>query len=1179
MAERQWTQQQKAAIEHRKGTLLVSAAAGSGKTAVLVERALRTVVEDEVEIDRLLIVTFTNAAVAELKARLSDGLEELLKTAQGEQRQWLRKQKVLLQRANICTADAFCLELVRQNFFRLDIPADISVGDFGQLSSLRSQALEQVQEEFAENEYFSAFSGMYGKAKDDRSAGQILLELYSFFSTQPDKALLRKRMLEQWNNQGGMEQTVWGAGLLQEAEKCLNRLQSLWNEWQTLSMPNMEKLSQSSWQKFDQSLQSELQLLVGASQNGWDAIKKAAEGFSMPSLRPALPADSPHAVLREQMKETVKDICELLPVLEQHDQQDRKIVLPVLEAVLQAEERFEEIFFQLKTERKLLEFSDIEQLALQLLWDSEEQQPTEFAHETAARFHTVMVDEYQDTNALQGRLYECVASAAQDNLFLVGDVKQSIYRFRHAAPEIFQQKRRTFAPFDGQTFPAALALNANFRSVGGVLDGVNDFFEHLMSLPLGEVDYNQDESLKCGLEQAGVPMPPSAPIEIDIVEKTSEHADRDAWQVARRIQTMVQQQVQVRSKDGTRPVEYGDFCILLRTKGGFESYSKALSALGIPSCVDVGSDLLQAPEVQPIASFLQALHHPGNDVQLAAVLTGPIAGFGMDLLVQLRLVQKRGNLYSTLLAWQKAYLNKAEEALAVPPETAGRLCEFLQLFHWLQQQSRTMEGGKLCELLVQKTDWAQAIGAAPLGAQRRQRLEEFLNWTQQAGKNGLSAMVRMLEDAKESGEGIPQPPVGTVEGCVSIMTIHRSKGLEFPVVILADSFHRFNTGDLNKPLLIHPHEGCAMQLSGVSGNYDTAAIVWMKKVLCREMLSEEMRVLYVALTRAKDILCISGAVDTQKLYQSLEKNCYQPISIEVLEQKRTFGDWMMEVILRHPDAEFLRSKVSQTPSRIPLLSNCKSRLNIQFCDGAAQEAEQLQEQQTEHDDALWQQLQAQFAWKDPLKDLTQIESKVSVSQIAHQTQEFGWQPARPAFADTKHNATGAQRGSAAHRFLQLAQLAAFEQNPEQAFDAECKRMVQQNLMDAQAAEMVDKQRILKFFKSELYQRMLRAMQPPARLLREFAFITSIPASVVAKQKGEFGDAGVLLQGVADAVLVFEDHAELVDYKTDFVADATELKHRYALQLQYYKNAIEKRLPVPITKCSIYSLHFGLEIDV
>lgn len=1179
MAERQWTQQQKAAIEHRTGTLLVSAAAGSGKTAVLVERALRTVVQDGVDIDRLLIVTFTNAAAAELKARLSDGIEELLVHAQGEQRQWLRKQKMMLQRANICTADAFCLELVRQNFFRLDIPADIGVGDAGQLASLRAQVLEQVQEEFAENPYFEAFSGMYGKAKDDRSAGRILLELYDFFSTQPDRALLRKRMLAQWENPGSMEQTTWGAGLLQETKKCLRRLYLLWKKWSDLPMPDDPKLSEKNWEKFCQTLQAQVQDLLDAEQGGWDAIRQAAELFSMPVLRPAPKAGSVYAAVRDQMKETVQQICELLPVSEQDDQQDRKVVLPVLEAVLQAEERFEELFLQGKVERKMLEFSDVEQLALQLLWDSENQQPTEFAAETAKRFHTVMVDEYQDTNALQGKLYECVASAAQDNLFFVGDVKQSIYRFRHAAPENFQQKRQAFAPFDGQTFPASLALNANFRSLPGVLDGVNDFFNHLMSLEVGEVEYNDEEWLNCGLQQAGVPLMQSLPIEIDLVDKDKESTDRDAWQVAKRIREMVDAKIQVRAKEGTRAVEYGDFCVLLRTKGGFEAYSKALAVLEIPSCVDVGSDLLKAPEVQPIASFLQALYHPGNDVQLAAVLTGPIAGFGMDLLVQLRLVQKRGNLYSTLLGWQKSYLQGDAQAQAVPPETAVRLHEFLRLFHWLQQQSRTMEGGKLCELLVQKTDWAQAIGAAPMGAQRRQRLEEFLNWAQQTGKNGLSAMVRALQDAKESGEGIPQPPTGTVEGCVSIMTIHRSKGLEFPVVILADCFHQFNTGDLNKPLLAHPHEGCAMQLSGVSGNYDTAAIVWMKKVLRREMLSEEMRVLYVALTRAKDILCISGSADLQKLYQSLAKHAQEPISIDQLEQKRNFGDWMMEVILRHPDAEELRAKVCETPSAIPLLQGCSSRLNIHFCDGLPFEQEETEVQQAECDDALWQQLKQQFEWKDPWADLTQVESKVSVSQLSHQSQDFGWNPSKPSFAENARSATGAQRGSAAHRFLQLADLPVFAQDPEQAFETERTRMVEKNLMDASMAELVDKQRILRFCQSDLYKRMLCAMQPPAKLLREFAFITSVPAREVAKREGNFGDAAVLLQGVADAVLVFADHAELVDYKTDYVTEPDQLKQRYTAQLMYYREAIEKRISVPITKCTIYSLHLGQEIEL
>ncbi len=1186
MAERQWTAQQLAAIENRKGTMLVSAAAGSGKTAVLVERALRLVVEDGVEIDRLLIVTFTNAAAAELKARLNEGLEKLQANANGEQRQWLRRQKMLLQRASICTADAFCLELVRQNFFRLNLPADIAVGDSGQLSTLCRQTLEIVQEEFASNESFAAFAGMYGKSKDDSSAGITLLELYRFLSTQPDKKLLREKMMQQWESQLPIEQTVWGSCIMQELKTLTEQLNQTTEKLLALPVPPVEKWTEEKWQTLKDAIESQTTAIENSIQDGWDAVRIAVKTFKIPVTRPALPASTQYTYLRNRIKEIVAEMESLMPCTAQEDLQDRAVAAPVIQAVLQAEERFEELFFASKKERKVLEFSDVEQLALELLWDSEHQTRTEFAAETAKRFHTVMVDEYQDTNALQGRLYECVASRQQDNLFFVGDVKQSIYRFRHAAPEMFQEKRRNYTEFDGIHFPTALALNANFRSLPNVLNGVNYFFSVLMSSHVGEVVYNQSEWLNCGLEQAGLNPPAGSPVLLDLVTLEEKEKDKDALQVAARIHKLVQEKFEVRGKDGTRPVEYSDFCLLLRTKSDFELYVKALSSWGIPSCVDVGADLLQVPEVQPIASLLRALDRPSDDVQLAAVLTGPIAGFGMELLVQLRLVQKKGSLYSTLLAWKKAFDAKEEQANAVSPETAQRLNRFLELFHQLRTKSTSMEGGKLCELILQQTDWAQAVGSSAVGAQRRQRIEEFLNWTQGAGKNGLPALVKALEDASNSPEGIPQKQMGTTEGCVSIMTVHRSKGLEFPVVILADCFHQFNLVDSRKPFAMHPKYGAAMQLPGVAGKYDTAAMVWMRKVLRREMLSEEMRVLYVALTRAKDLLCIVGTAGNQTKWESKWKEIAEQaengLSPLILEKKNSFGDWILAAAIRHPDAEQLRNQVFEAGSSAFLLQpNYNSKLKISTCYSHQEEPPQPQEneQSQEKNEQLWEKIQQQFEWQDPLADLAQVESKVSVSQIAHKDADFGWEPCKPAFAQTHATITGAQRGTAAHRFLQLAKLELFQDSPAQALESELHRMVEQRLMDAESAEVLNKSKLLAFFKSDLYHRMLQAMQPPAKLLREFAFITSVSAQTVAKQQGNYQDAKVLLQGVADAVLVFPDHGELIDYKTDYAPNIQVLQERYKLQLQYYKTAIEKRIGVPITKCSIYSLHFNQEIMV
>lgn len=1172
MAQPNWTEQQQSAICHRQGTMLVSAAAGSGKTAVLVERALRIVLEDRIDIDRLLIVTFTNAAAAELKARLSQGLEQRLAQSAPDQRQWIRRQKMLLQRANICTADAFCLDLIRQNFFRLHLPPDIVIGQTGLLYRLRSQALEQVQEEFASDPHFSAFAGMYGKSKEDSTAERTLIELYEFFATQPDKAQLRENLLAPWLSDCPIEQTPWGGQLWQQLQQQTKQLAHLMQQLQQSDCPFGEKWTEQKWQDWLQKVQAQTDYILQASQQDWDTLRRGIKSFAMPRVVQKLQEDSPQGYLQQSIKQQIESMEQLMPCFSQEDVQDRQVAAPVIQAVLQAEERLEQLFFQLKKEQKVLEFSDVEQLALQLLWDSTQQTPTPYAKELATQFHQIMVDEYQDTNALQNRLYHCLASPQQDNLFLVGDVKQSIYRFRHAAPYLFQQKQQQYPLFNGKDFPATLALNANFRSLPAVIQGVNYFFSQLMSQQVGEVEYTQDHWLNCITQPQQ-----QGQVLLDLVLEQEKQPYKDAWQVAHRIHKLVEQQTPIRDKDGIRPVKYQDICLLLRTKSDFDLYQRVLQQWQIPSYVDVGRDLLQAPEVQPLISLLRALDRPSDDVQMAAVLTGPIAGFGMELLVQLRLIQKKGNLYSILLNWQQQYQTNPQTESPIPPKTAQQLQQFLQQFHFWQRKSAILPGQDLCQLILQSVNWVSAIGSGALGQQRRNRLEQFLQWVQQTGQNGLPSLVSALEDAQASAQGIPELTTGVPEGCVAIMTVHRSKGLEFPVVILADTFHQFNTSDLKKPFSVHPSAGVAMQLPGISGNYNTAAMVYLRSLLRQEMLSEEMRVLYVALTRAKDLLCIVAMPPhTAKLEEKVAPLCLEigkGISPNWVEKKNSIGDWLLAAVLLHPDGKVLREGIGVIPQ--PDLS---SRLTISVTEASqGQPPEPQTSTQTQQDTALWQQIQQQFDWQDPFADLAKMESKVSVSQIAHKNREFGWQPSKPLFARSTTTMTGAERGTAVHRFLQMADLQRFASNPKQALEQEIQRLTQNRLMDSDSAKVLDQDKILHFFQSPLYQRMLQAMQPPCQLWREFAFISGIPAQKLAEQQGNYGDATVLVQGIADLVLIFPDHAELIDYKTDYVQTAEQLKQRYAQQLGYYKQAIQKRLQVPLTQCSLYSLHLNQEI--
>ena len=386
MSDKKWTPAQRQVIENRQGTLLVSAAAGSGKTAVLVERALRIIAEDGVDADRLLIVTFTNAAAAELRSRISQGLEQRQAVATGQARQQLRRQRMLLQRASICTADAFCLELVRQNFYRLDLPAEFSVGETGTLAGLRAKALEDALEEYAADEDFARFSGMYGRSRDDRSAGDTLLELYEFLSTRPDRKGLRAAMLAPWQQDGPIESTPWGSQLRAQAADCLEQGAEFARQLAALPAPGEDRWTEEKWKSYTDAFVKGVQEAQQSLEQSWDEGYAALAAFRAPRAAKAFAKGSRYEWLKEQITRQLEKAGDALVCTDSQDREDRQAAAPVIRAVLAAEERFEDLFFAAKKEAKTFEFSDIEQLALELLWDFDKQTLTPLAKETAARF-------------------------------------------------------------------------------------------------------------------------------------------------------------------------------------------------------------------------------------------------------------------------------------------------------------------------------------------------------------------------------------------------------------------------------------------------------------------------------------------------------------------------------------------------------------------------------------------------------------------------------------------------------------------------------------------------------------------------------------------------------------------------------------------------------------------------
>ena len=1162
MATIKFTPQQSRAIDHSGSALLVSAAAGSGKTAVLVERAVRILCreEDPVDADRLLIVTFTRAAAASLRAKLAQRLSSELAKRPGSGH--LRRQRMLLQRAPICTIDSYCLQLLKTHFSALDIPADFTTADGPQLAQLRRQALADALENAYNDPDFCAFADLYGKGRSDAMASRVVEQLHDFLSSMPRPEKVLEAFCAQWEEDAPLDETRWGQTLRTEArraalcarELAAQNLEDLEND------PAIDEAYRPALESDEAAVDA---LLDAIDAQPWDAMCEASRALSYARLK-AVRGHSSETMTRikerrDLLKDTLKRLQETIFLCSEEEfLQDRRTAAPLVRALVRAEREFNQRFYRAKLEEKMLEFSDVEQLALQLL-QNEDGTPTPLAAQLSEEFYQVMVDEYQDTNALQDTLYHCLAKPDGSNLFFVGDLKQSIYRFRQADPTIFQQKLDRFVEY-GQPGPQKLFLDANFRSAPGVIGGVNAIFTPLMSRKLGGVDYGPGERLVPGLGELENYGGYAGGCEFRLVQ--SERPAGDAEYIARRIRQLMDPTggFTVRGETGPRPPRYEDFCILLRSRGAFGDYAARLESEGIPVYVDRAENLLDAPEIRPVASLLRVLDNPAQDVHLAAVMLSGMGGFTPDDLVTLRLGRKNGSFYGAVMA------SEDEKVKA-----------FGQWLRTLRQLSQTMPVDRLMEEIFARTGCLAAAGAMPDGSARRENLRQFAAFAAGCGGHGLAGVVRAM-DAALAGEGVPGPEQGQSRpGCVTIMTVHRSKGLEFPVVFAADLGREFNKEDLRAAAVFHPQLGIGLTLrAGQGGTYVTAPYRAVQSALAQEGLSEEMRVLYVAFTRARDKLVMTMPTKNalklaQKMALRIFSGAPEPY---LLEHCANRGEWVMQAVMAHPQAQsFCRQlEVEVMPQPLASERELADRFTVSL------EADEVSEPapacpvhlpEAAPDEALARALREHFAWQYPNEALTRVPAKVSVTALTHEAAEPTLE--RPGFL-YKEGLTAAEKGTALHAFLQHADLAAAAADPE----GEARRQVEAKLLDESLYEKMDFSRLRQFFAGSLFARM----QSAQKILREYEFITARPAADAAVDKtGDYGQAQVLVQGVADVILEFDDHLELVDYKTDRNKTPDQFIAAYRPQLLLYAAAIRRRFEKPLTKLTLYSFSLGREIDV
>ena len=821
-------------------------------------------------------------------------------------------------------------------------------------------------------------------------------------------------------------------------------------------------------------------------------------------------------------------------------------------------------------------------------------------------YAAVMVDEYQDTNALQDAIYRCLASPAGDDLFLVGDLKQSIYRFRQADPSIFRAKLNAWAPLpSGTARPrpeegtaggnALLALDANFRSAPQVVAGINFIFEQLMTPQLGDTAYGDGQRLVCGApgEYAG---------SVEAHFLPDDTAETDAAWIAQRVEELVKNGEPVRDGSSTRPVQYEDCCILLAARGDFLAYEEALTARGIPVYADARENLMEAAHIRPLISLLKVIDNPAQDIYLAAAMLGPMFGFTDDDLVRLRAqsaaMQKKAQeeqgaketgKRASPMSLYGAVLQVVQNGDETP--FTRKVKDFYDRLAALRRMARSAPAEQLLEEIFVSTGYLAALGVLENGAHRREDARRFAAFCAQTGANGISALVRAIDAAAQAGStGQDTVPGGARPGCVTIMTIHRSKGLQFPVVFVGDTARHFNLSDTYQPVLLHREYGAGLRLRPEQGEsmYKTAAYAALASVHAQETRSEQMRLLYVALTRAQDKLILTvplGMTKTGNPFAKAAAFLAAGAGETLNQQAGSFADWLRAALLVHPFGGPLRRLAGDL--ELPFVfTESEIMVTVQEAQPEPDAPEQEPEaaEPVPADPALVAQLQEGFAWRYPAAKLAAVPAKVSVTSIVHKAEQTTLE--RPAFL-SKDGLTAAEMGTALHAFLEHADFASLAAAKaagtlEEAILAERQRQVDTRLVAPEIAEKLDVSRIRRFVEGEAFAKICAA----EKVLRELAFITALPASAVltaqgasAQEAAAVQDEQVLVQGIADLVLVFPDHLELLDYKTDRRKTEADFLSAYRPQLNLYALAIDKRFaPKKVTYKGIYSLELGRLIE-
>ena len=1159
MAE-QLTPQQAQAVDDRGGRLLVSAAAGSGKTKVLVDRLMRYLTDpvDPANIDEFLIITYTKAAASELRGKIAAKLSERI--ADEPETRHLQQQLQRLYMTTISTVHAFCGEVLRQFAYRLDVSADFRTAEENECAQIRDaviqQVLEQAYETAGEDPDFCAFTDSQGIGRDDRQLPQILLKVYDSARCHlnPDKWLAECERSACAEGITDVGQTIWGQYLMEELFSYLD-----------LQIGAMDRCAGMAANAEGGAPIAVLlndtihQLRFLRESKTWDQVVLRRD-IDFGTLR--FKKDFTDEDLKERIK-AVRDGCKeglkraIRPFADTSDRiiQDLTGSGAAVRGMIALVRTFAAEYDRVKRRRRILDFSDLEHRTLDLLLGIRRSGPTAVANEIGNRYREVMVDEYQDSNAVQDAIYGALTEKRQ-NCFMVGDVKQSIYQFRLADPGIFLEKYASYVPASdakpGQG--RKVMLSRNFRSGGAVLAAANAVFSRCMSPRVGGLYYGEEEALYEGFPHEPLGEPEVEFHGVQIQENTY---PEEAAFVARRIKQLLDGTHMVRDKEGLRPIVADDIMILLRSPNSVgEYYRQALETEGIRCDSGGGCDLLQTEEISVLRSILQAVHNPQLDIPLLATMASPVFGFTADSLAAIRCDRRGGSVYDAL---QKSEDDKVQSFLAV-----------MKKFRW---QARLETVSKVLETVFHETRLDTIYGAMTDGQMRLENLQTFFQLAagyEAAGQKDLGRFLEYL-DAMEA-KGLITASDGANSSCVSIMSIHKSKGLEFPVVFLCGLGRQFNQESKRAPVICHKEMGIGI-LAAESARrvrYPTIARRAISAKITADSLSEEMRVLYVAMTRARDRLIMTYSSDNLEkevadmVIQS-DMGC-QELSIR---QVTSPGEWVLLSALHRSEATALFALggrpqcvqetdhpwaicVSEAPR--PQQSQKVTEQTIRLPEDAAQKIRQGLQFRYPH-------VAATVA---PSKQTaTQRKGRLKDQEVSENAKEpKPWQRLwrKPSFI--QQQTQGKTVGTAMHQAMQYIRFNGC--TDADGVDREIERMVAEGLLSAEQALLIDRGQLVRFFTSPMGMELRSA----ANVIREFKF--SILDDGTAYDPA-LNNEKILLQGVVDCAIISDKGIRVLDFKTDRVMESTlgDAVERYRPQVQAYANALSRIFEKPVLGMYLY----------